>query len=122
MAHVIMNGDQKWGSSRMRNAKTASPIEPTQQALGNPTVRAAYDSSMKAAREAYLSGTDQLTVQFFPFRIRLRTARITYFKEVDRMESLSARSPDPTTTPFQTDECLRTLRSLIAISISKTTA
>src|SRR5579864_4563248 len=27
MAHVIMNGDQKWGSSRMRNAKTASPIE-----------------------------------------------------------------------------------------------
>ena len=58
MAHVIMNGDQKWGSSRMRNAKTASPIEPTQQALGNPTVRAAYDSSMKAAREAYLSGTD----------------------------------------------------------------
>lgn len=53
-----MNGDQKWGSSRMRNAKAASPIEPTQQALGNPTVRAAYDSSMKAAREAYLSGTD----------------------------------------------------------------
>jgi hypothetical protein len=65
MAHSIMNADQKWGSSRMRNAKTASPIEPSQQALGNPAVRAAYDSSMKAAREAYLSGTDSTTGAVF---------------------------------------------------------
>jgi hypothetical protein len=58
MAHVIMNGDQKWGSARQKNASTALPIEPSQEALRNPAIRAAYQSSMKAAREAYLSGSD----------------------------------------------------------------
>jgi hypothetical protein len=58
MAHSIMNADQKYGADRQRLAGTASPIEPSANAVRNPTVRAAYDSSMKAAREAYLSGTD----------------------------------------------------------------
>jgi len=58
MAHTVINADQKWGADRMTWAKTARPIEPSENALRNPTVRAVYDSSMKAAREAYLSGTD----------------------------------------------------------------
>jgi len=58
MAHSVMNADQKWGAERMRNAKTALPIEASEKALSNPTVRAAYDSSMKGAREAYLNGND----------------------------------------------------------------
>jgi hypothetical protein len=33
-------------------------VEPPKQALRNPEVRAAYESSLRAAREAYLSGHD----------------------------------------------------------------
>jgi len=58
LGHAIMNADQKWGAARMHNASTALPIEPSQKALSNPAVRTAYNSSMRAAREAYLSGSD----------------------------------------------------------------
>jgi hypothetical protein len=58
MAHSIINADEKWGFDRPRYASTHGAIEPSDSALQNPTVRAAYDSSMKAAREAFLSGTD----------------------------------------------------------------
>ncbi len=58
MAHSIINADQKYRASRQRLAGTASAIEPSPKALRNPTVHAAHDSSMKAAREAYLSGAD----------------------------------------------------------------
>jgi hypothetical protein len=58
MAHSIINADHKYGANRQRLAGTASPIEPSSDSLRNPTVRSAYESSMKAAREAYLSGTD----------------------------------------------------------------
>jgi hypothetical protein len=58
MAHAIMNGDEKWGADREKRARTAGPIEPSDEALKNPKVRSAYDSSMKAAREGFLSGTD----------------------------------------------------------------
>ena len=59
LAHSVINADQKWGAERQTKwASTALPIEPPENALRNPAVRAAYDSSMKAAREAYLSGTD----------------------------------------------------------------
>ena len=54
----IINADQQYGFNRMGNAKTALPIEPSVNALNDPATRAAYASSMKAAREAYLSGTD----------------------------------------------------------------
>jgi hypothetical protein len=55
VAHMIMNGGQLRGSDR---PSTHPPIEPSPDVLRNPAVRAAYDSSMKAARESYLSGTD----------------------------------------------------------------
>ena len=58
IAHSIINADQKYGFDRSSNAKTASPIEPSAKALNDPQTRAAYQSSMKAAREAYLSGSD----------------------------------------------------------------
>lgn len=50
MAHSIINADQKYGVARQRLAGTASAIEPSPNALRNPTVRAAYGSSMKAGR------------------------------------------------------------------------
>jgi len=58
MAHSIINADQKWGAQRQKWASTALPIEPSENALRNPTVRTAYESSMKAAREGFLSGAD----------------------------------------------------------------
>jgi len=58
MAHTVINADQKWGARRDRYASTHGAVEPSANALSNPAVRAAYESSMKAAREAYLSGPD----------------------------------------------------------------
>jgi hypothetical protein len=55
VAHVILNG------VALRAAKHASvhpPVEPSEAVLRNPAERAAYESSMRAAREAYLSGSD----------------------------------------------------------------
>jgi len=37
---------------------TAHPIEPSAKALKDPRTKAAYESSLKAAREAYLSPDD----------------------------------------------------------------
>ena len=65
MAHSIMNADQKWGIDRQKRASTASPIGPSPEALKNPAVGKAYDSLMKAAREAYLSGADPTTGAVF---------------------------------------------------------
>ena len=58
MAWVIMNGDKKWGFDRQKHANTASPIEPSDQALGDSATRTAYQSSMKAARVTYLGWKD----------------------------------------------------------------
>jgi hypothetical protein len=58
VAHTIINGAEKWGPDRMKHASTALPIEPSGKEKLNPATQAAYESSMKAAREAYLSGHD----------------------------------------------------------------
>jgi len=55
IAHAVINGDAQLGRKR---PVTAGPIEPSAKALKDPRTRAAYDSSLKAAREAYLSPTD----------------------------------------------------------------
>jgi hypothetical protein len=57
-AYTVLNADERWGPDRMTWAKTARPIEPSENALRNPAVRAAYESSMRAAREAFLSDVD----------------------------------------------------------------
>ncbi len=54
-AHAIINGDRKLEYARPR---TAGAIEPSDEELRNPAIRAAYESSMRAARRAYLSPTD----------------------------------------------------------------
>jgi hypothetical protein len=58
IAHAIMNADNKWGDRRNQMARTASPIEPSAKEVQNEGVRQAYQASLKAAREAYLSPTD----------------------------------------------------------------
>jgi hypothetical protein len=58
VAHAIINGAEKWGPDRMKHASTAPAIEPSEKEKREPATRAAYESSMKAAREAYLSGHD----------------------------------------------------------------
>ena len=68
MAHTVINADEKWGFDRPKYAKTHGAIEPPENALHNPTVRAAYESSMQAAREAYLSGTDPTTGAVFLYQ------------------------------------------------------
>ncbi len=55
LAHAVMNGDEQHGSLR---PSTANPIEPSAKALKDPRTKAAYESSLKAAREAYLGPTD----------------------------------------------------------------
>lgn len=55
ISHAIMNGDEQLGRKR---PVTAPALEPSQKALENPTVRAAYEASLRAAREAYLDPTD----------------------------------------------------------------
>jgi hypothetical protein len=58
LAHSVINADHKWRADRQKWANTARPIEPSENVLRNPAVRTAYESSMTAAREAYLSGSD----------------------------------------------------------------
>ena len=58
LAHTVINADEKWGPQRGTLASTHGAVEPSENALRNAAVRAAYESSMKAAREAYLSGAD----------------------------------------------------------------
>jgi hypothetical protein len=55
LAHAVINGDRRLGYAR---PITAGAIEPSEQELRNPAIRAAYESSMGAARRAYLSRTD----------------------------------------------------------------
>ena len=55
VAHTIMNGDQQLGRHR---PATAHPDEPSAKAVKDPKTKAAYKSSLNAAREAYLSATD----------------------------------------------------------------
>ena len=55
LAHAIMNGDAQLGKKR---PSTVGAVEPTAKALKATSTRQAYDSSMNAARNAYLSSDD----------------------------------------------------------------
>jgi hypothetical protein len=55
VAHVILNGVAQRG---VKHPSAHDPVEPTEATLRNPAERAAYESSLRAAKEAYLSGTD----------------------------------------------------------------
>ena len=58
VAHTLINADDQFGMKRNRLAPSASPIEPSSKALQNHGTRAAYESSLSAARNAYLSPDD----------------------------------------------------------------
>jgi len=58
VAHVVINGAEEAQRRGTAAPSVAPPVEPTDEALRNPEVRAAYESSMNAAREAFLSGHD----------------------------------------------------------------
>jgi len=58
VVHAIISGAEKWGPDRMKHASTALPIELSEREKRDPATHAAYESSMNAAREAYLSGHD----------------------------------------------------------------
>src|ERR1700682_6489660 len=55
---TVINADTQFGVKRDRLAPTASPIEPSAKALRDPHTREVYQSSLSAARNAYLSGDD----------------------------------------------------------------
>jgi hypothetical protein len=47
LARAVINADQKWGADRSKWSNTTGGIEPSGNVLRNPTVRKAFDSSMK---------------------------------------------------------------------------
>jgi hypothetical protein len=55
VAHVVINGDSRFGHKR---PATALAVEPRAKAMNDARTKATYDSSLEAAREAYLSPTD----------------------------------------------------------------
>jgi|SRR5579864_2521947 len=57
-AHAIINGQELARQTGKKPPMVHPPVEPPKGVLHNPKERAAYDSSMNAAREAYLSGHD----------------------------------------------------------------
>jgi hypothetical protein len=58
VAHAIINGRELAHQTGKKPPKVHDPVEPAKEAVRNPEVRAAYESSLRAAREAYLSGHD----------------------------------------------------------------
>lgn len=58
IAHAIINGRELAHETGKKPPTVHDPVEPTKEALLNPEVRAAYESSLRAAHEAYLSGHD----------------------------------------------------------------
>jgi hypothetical protein len=58
VAHVIINGAELSQQTGKPRPTVHDPVEPSREALRNPAVRVAYESSMHGAREAYLSGHD----------------------------------------------------------------
>lgn len=58
VAHAIINGRELAHQTGKKPPTIHEPVEPSDKVLRNPEERAAYDSSLRAAREAYLSGHD----------------------------------------------------------------
>lgn len=58
VAHAIINARELAHQTGNKPPTVHPPVEPSKEALRNPEVRAAYESSMQGAREAYLSGHD----------------------------------------------------------------
>ena len=58
VAHAMINdAELSHRTGKLRN-KVHDPVEPSDRVLSNSNERSAYESSLKAAREAYLNGHD----------------------------------------------------------------
>jgi hypothetical protein len=58
IAHAMINDAELSHQTGKSRNKVHDPVEPPDQALHNPEERTAYESSLHAAREAYLGGHD----------------------------------------------------------------
>src|SRR5215472_11306197 len=58
LAHAMINDAELSHNTGKHRNKVHDPVEHKTQALHNPEERSALESSMRAAREAYLSGQD----------------------------------------------------------------
>ncbi len=58
IAHAMINDAELSHHMGKHRNKVHDPVEPSDRALRNPVEHAAYDSSLRAAREAYLNGHD----------------------------------------------------------------
>lgn len=58
VAHTIINGRELAHQTGRTPPSVHGPVEPSAESLRNSEVRAAYDSSLRAARGAYLAGHD----------------------------------------------------------------
>ncbi len=58
VAHAIINGRELAHQTGKKPPTVHPPVEPPNEVLRKPEERAAYESSLHAAREAYLSGHD----------------------------------------------------------------
>lgn len=58
IAHAMINDAELSHVTGKPRNKVHDPVKPSDKVLDNPKERAAYDSSMHAAREAYLNGHD----------------------------------------------------------------
>lgn len=58
IAHTMINDAELSHHTGKHRNKVHDPVEPSDRALRNPVEHAAYDSSLRAAREAYLNGRD----------------------------------------------------------------
>src|SRR5437667_10936187 len=58
IAHAIINGRGLTHQTGRKPPSVHDPVEPSAKTLRNSEVRAAYDSSLRAAREAYPAGHD----------------------------------------------------------------
>lgn len=58
IAHAIINGRELAQETGKKPPSVHDPVEPSQESLRNSNDRLAFESSLRAAREAYLSGHD----------------------------------------------------------------
>lgn len=92
VAHAVINGRELAHQTGNKPPTVHPPVEPSKEALRNPEVRAAYASSMQAAREAYLSGHDPTRgrpISFLELRLIVPTGNS---KAGQRKASVSAHN------------------------------
>jgi hypothetical protein len=77
VAHAIINGRELAHQTGKKPPTVHPPVEPPNEVLPNREERAAYESSLRAAREAYLSGHDPTNgATHFNMRVTARSFQL----------------------------------------------